>query len=184
MSVSAVKTGFRARQRTFVPSKVPAFQVRFGDFEVGRCILSRLASLCNGKGKVLVGLASVGLAAVDRRVDFEPDIKVLAGKEVDSVQITMCIVQRCAGPEDGLLVRRKDASKGRTCSEPLEGLRIREREQRGHRRSRQEHIEGHHAVGEGSKDVEMAVRAGYQQISGLRSIVDAPLHLYWRACLP
>ena len=60
-------------------------QLRFCDFEIGRSILRSLTSFGNGKGEVLISLASVGFAAIDRRVDFQPDIKELAGNEVDPV---------------------------------------------------------------------------------------------------
>lgn len=82
---------------TFVPREVPMLEWWFCDFEERRSALGSLTVLGNGKGKVLVGLASVGLAAVDGRVDFETDIKELASEEVDSVQLLSVWVQGCAG---------------------------------------------------------------------------------------
>lgn len=76
---------------TLKPRKVPGFQRRLFNTEVGGRVLPLTTRLVWAnhflyfEWKVRIWHATVGLAAVDGGMYFEPDIKVLSSKEVGSV---------------------------------------------------------------------------------------------------
>jgi len=71
--------------RTFIPSEVPTFQRWFCYLEECRRIFLCSTSLCYSECEVRVGATSIGLAAIDRGVDFKANVKELSGEEVSSV---------------------------------------------------------------------------------------------------
>lgn len=70
---------------TFVPGEVPAFQSWLCHLEERCGILRRSTPLGYRELEVRVGVASIGLGAVDGGVDLEADVKELSGEEIDSV---------------------------------------------------------------------------------------------------
>lgn len=78
-------------RRTLKPRKVPGFQRRLFHPEVGGRVLPLTAALVWAnhflycEGEVRIRHATVGLAAIDGGMYFEPDIKVLSSKEVGSI---------------------------------------------------------------------------------------------------
>lgn len=80
-------------RHTLKPRKIPGFQRRLFHTEVGGRVLPLTARLVWAnhflyfEGEVRIRHATVGLAAIDGGMYFEPDIKVLPSKEVGSIWI-------------------------------------------------------------------------------------------------
>lgn len=71
----------------------------------------------NGKGEIGVGNASVGLAPIDGRMDFQPNIEELSSKKVGPLFVSQRVKLLCGGRESYIiLVRRNDASQSRASS--------------------------------------------------------------------
>lgn len=91
-------------EKVFIPGEVPLLELDVVNLEELGDALGRTALLGDGDSELVVGHAVVeGLGAIDRSVDLEAEIEVLAGEEVG-------------------LVRWQNATKGRARSEALEGL--------------------------------------------------------------
>lgn len=85
--------------------KRPSFYLRFSHREELGCVFARPFALLDAKSEFLVrDTAVVRLGSVYWSMYFEPNVEILASKEIR-------------------LVRREHATKGRTTSETLEVLR-------------------------------------------------------------
>ena len=73
---------------TLKPSKVPTLQLWLRLLEVCRSVLGFPAAFRDSECEVWVWVASLGLTAIDGRVDLKTDVKVLASKEVSSTRLS------------------------------------------------------------------------------------------------
>lgn len=65
----------------------------------------------NGKGEIGVGNASVGLAPIHGRMDFQPDIEELSSKKVGPLFVSQMVrLLGGGGVSSIILIRRNDAS--------------------------------------------------------------------------
>lgn len=83
-------SSWRIWKLTLKPRKVPGFQRRLFHTEVGGSILPLAARLvCANflyfKREVRVRHATIGLAAIDGGMYFEPNVKILSSEKVSSV---------------------------------------------------------------------------------------------------
>ena len=64
---------------TFIPSEVPPFQRGLGDLKISGGTLGASALLCNGEGEIGIWYGFPGgLAPIDRSMNLQADVKVLA----------------------------------------------------------------------------------------------------------
>lgn len=116
---------------TFVPSEIPSLQRWFCNLEIRCCRLGASSIPTYGKGEfgVRIWIAG-GLAAIDRGMDLEPDVKELTGQEIGSTIVSR-VPKKAPQDEENELIWGKDTAKCRTGPESLKGLCFNHRRQGG-----------------------------------------------------